>query len=97
MDLVEEIGFDQSFSFIYSRRPGTPAADYPDDVPLPRRRHGLERLQARINDNAQHYSEAMVGTVQRILVERPSRKDPFQLAGSDREQSGRQLRRRARR
>jgi tRNA-2-methylthio-N6-dimethylallyladenosine synthase len=81
MDLVEEIGFDQSFSFIYSRRPGTPAADYPDDVSLADKKSRLERLQARINDNARHYSQAMVGTLQRILVERPSRKDPFQLAG----------------
>ncbi|QVL46907.1 MAG: tRNA (N6-isopentenyl adenosine(37)-C2)-methylthiotransferase MiaB [Thiocapsa sp.] len=81
MDLIEEIGFDQSFSFIFSRRPGTPAADYPDEVPLAEKKARLERLQARINDNARHYSQAMVGTLQRVLVERPSRKDPFQLAG----------------
>ncbi len=81
LDLVEEIGFDQSFSFIYSRRPGTPAADYPDEVPLADKKARLERLQARINDNARHYSQAMVGTVQRVLVERPSKKDSRQLAG----------------
>ncbi len=81
MDLIEDIGFDQSFSFIFSRRPGTPAADYPDEVPLAEKKARLERLQARINDNARHYSQAMVGTLQRVLVERPSRKDPFQLAG----------------
>ncbi|EGV19477.1 tRNA (N6-isopentenyl adenosine(37)-C2)-methylthiotransferase MiaB [Thiocapsa marina] len=81
MDLIEEIGFDQSFSFIFSRRPGTPAADYPDDVPLADKKARLERLQTRINENARHYSQAMVGTIQRVLVERPSRKDPARLAG----------------
>jgi tRNA-2-methylthio-N6-dimethylallyladenosine synthase len=81
MDLIEEIGFDQSFSFIYSRRPGTPAAEYPDEVPLADKKARLERLQARINDNARHYSQAMVGTIQRVLIERPSRKDPSRLAG----------------
>jgi tRNA-2-methylthio-N6-dimethylallyladenosine synthase len=81
MDLVEEIGFDQSFSFIFSRRPGTPAADYMDDVPPDVKKARLERLQARINDNARHYSQQMVGTIQRVLVEGPSRKDPLQLAG----------------
>ncbi|NCC28697.1 MAG: tRNA (N6-isopentenyl adenosine(37)-C2)-methylthiotransferase MiaB [Gammaproteobacteria bacterium] len=81
MDLIEDIGFDQSFSFIYSRRPGTPAADYPDDVPVADKKARLERLQARINDNARHYSQAMVGTIEQVLVERPSRKDPLQLAG----------------
>ena len=79
--LVEDIGFDQSFSFIYSRRPGTPAADYPDDVPLEVKKERLARLQRRIETNAQRYSRQMVGTVQRVLVEGPSRKDPRQLAG----------------
>jgi tRNA-2-methylthio-N6-dimethylallyladenosine synthase len=79
--LVEDIGFDQSFSFIYSRRPGTPAADYPDDVPLEVKKDRLARLQQRIETNAQRYSRQMVGTVQRVLVEGPSRKDPRQLAG----------------
>ncbi|GAB0148350.1 MULTISPECIES: tRNA (N6-isopentenyl adenosine(37)-C2)-methylthiotransferase MiaB [Marichromatium] len=79
--LVDEIGFDHSYSFIYSRRPGTPAADYPDDVPLEVKKHRLERLQRRIDTNAQRISRQMVGTVQRVLVEGPSRKDPFQLAG----------------
>jgi tRNA-2-methylthio-N6-dimethylallyladenosine synthase len=81
LNLVEEIGFDQSFSFIYSRRPGTPAADYPDEVPLADKKARLERLQARINDNARLYSQAMIGTIQRVLVERPSKKDSRQLAG----------------
>jgi len=79
--LVEDIGFDQSFSFIYSRRPGTPAADYPDDVPLEVKKERLARLQRRIETNAQRYSRQMVGTVQRVLVDGPSRKDPRQIAG----------------
>ena len=79
--LVDDIGFDQSFSFIYSRRPGTPAADYPDDVPLEVKKARLARLQQRIDTNAQRYSRQMVGTVQRVLVEGPSRKDPGQLSG----------------
>jgi tRNA-2-methylthio-N6-dimethylallyladenosine synthase len=81
MRLVEEIGFDQSFSFIYSRRPGTPAAEYPDEVPVATKKARLERLQARISLQARQYSEAMVGTTQRVLIEGPSRKDPRQLAG----------------
>jgi tRNA-2-methylthio-N6-dimethylallyladenosine synthase len=79
--LVDEIGFDHSFSFVYSRRPGTPAADYPDDVPMEEKKARLARLQQRIETNAQRYSRQMVGTVQRVLVEGPSRKDPAQLAG----------------
>ncbi|MBK5964082.1 tRNA (N6-isopentenyl adenosine(37)-C2)-methylthiotransferase MiaB [Thiocystis minor] len=79
--LVDDLGFDQSYSFIYSRRPGTPAADYPDDVSLDAKKARLERLQQRINSNAQRISRQMVGTVQRVLVEGPSRKDPHQLAG----------------
>ncbi|MBK1720192.1 tRNA (N6-isopentenyl adenosine(37)-C2)-methylthiotransferase MiaB [Thiocystis violacea] len=81
LDLIDRIGFDQSFSFIYSRRPGTPAADYPDDVPLEVKKKRLERLQQRINANAQRIGRQMVGTVQRVLVEGPSRKNPAQLAG----------------
>jgi tRNA-2-methylthio-N6-dimethylallyladenosine synthase len=81
MDLIEAIGFDQSFSFIYSRRPGTPAADLPDDVPLAVKQARLQRLQQAINSHAQRISRQMVGTVQRVLVDRPSRKDPAQLSG----------------
>jgi tRNA-2-methylthio-N6-dimethylallyladenosine synthase len=81
MALVEEIGFDQSFSFIYSRRPGTPAADLPDDVPLAVKQRRLERLQHTINDSAQRISRLMVGSVQRVLVDRPSRKDPNEISG----------------
>jgi tRNA-2-methylthio-N6-dimethylallyladenosine synthase len=81
MDLIEDIGFDHSFSFIYSRRPGTPAADLPDDVPLALKKQRLALLQQRISDMAIAISRAMVGTEQRVLVEGPSRKDPHELAG----------------
>jgi tRNA-2-methylthio-N6-dimethylallyladenosine synthase len=81
MTLIDEIGFDQSFSFIYSRRPGTPASDLPDDVPHEVKQRRLARLQQAINTNAQRISRQMVGGVQRILVERPSRRDPAELAG----------------
>jgi len=81
MQLIEEVGFDHSYSFIYSRRPGTPAAELPDDVPLAAKKQRLARLQARIQDMAAAISAAMVGTAQRILVDGPSRKDPAQMAG----------------
>ncbi|MDZ7842204.1 MAG: tRNA (N6-isopentenyl adenosine(37)-C2)-methylthiotransferase MiaB [Gammaproteobacteria bacterium] len=80
MDLIQEVGFDQSFSFIYSARPGTPAADMPDDVPLAEKKRRLAHLQSVINEQAGAISESMVGTVQRVLVDRPSRKDANQLA-----------------
>ena len=79
--LVEEVGFDASFSFIYSRRPGTPAADYPDDVPQAVKQERLARLQQRLTHQAQVISRRMVGTVQRVLVDGPSRKDPKELSG----------------
>jgi len=81
MQLIHEIGFDHSFSFIYSRRPGTPAAELPDDVPQSVKQARLAELQHAINDSAQRISRQMVGTVQRVLVDRPSRKDPKELAG----------------
>jgi tRNA-2-methylthio-N6-dimethylallyladenosine synthase len=81
MRLIEDVGFDQSFSFIYSRRPGTPAAALPDDVPHAVKQARLERLQAHIDANALAISRAMVGSVQRVLVERPAKKDARQLAG----------------
>jgi tRNA-2-methylthio-N6-dimethylallyladenosine synthase len=81
MDLIDEIGFDHSFSFIYSRRPGTPAAELPDDVPLATKQARLAQLQHVINDSAQRISRGMVGRVQRVLVDRPSRKDPTEIAG----------------
>jgi tRNA-2-methylthio-N6-dimethylallyladenosine synthase len=81
MELVAEIGFDQSFSFIYSRRPGTPAASMPDDVGHDVKQQRLERLQQRLNAQARAISESMVGSRQRVLVERPARRDARQLAG----------------
>jgi tRNA-2-methylthio-N6-dimethylallyladenosine synthase len=79
--LVAEVDFDASFSFVYSRRPGTPAADLPDDTPPAAKLARLQRLQALLETQARTISESMVGTVQRVLVEGPSRKDPRELAG----------------
>ncbi len=81
MQLIEDVGFDHSFSFIYSPRPGTPAADMADDVPQQVKQARLARLQARINEMAADISQKMVGSCQRILVERPSKKSPRQLSG----------------
>jgi len=81
MRLIEEIGFDQSFSFIYSARPGTPAADLPDDTPMSVKKERLAILQARLTGQAMRISESMVGEVRRILVTGRSRKDPGQLQG----------------
>jgi len=81
MNLIAEVGFDQSFSFIYSRRPGTPAAALPDDVPREAKQQRLALLQRRIDQQALAISRGMVGSVQRVLVEKPSKKDPAQLAG----------------
>ncbi|HHH48509.1 MAG TPA: tRNA (N6-isopentenyl adenosine(37)-C2)-methylthiotransferase MiaB [Gammaproteobacteria bacterium] len=81
MKLIEDVGFDHSFSFIYSARPGTPAADLPDDVPLAVKKQRLAILQQRIGEMAAAISAGMVGTVQRVLVEGPSRKHPEQLRG----------------
>jgi len=78
---IETIGFDHSFSFIYSPRPGTPAAELVDDVPLAVKKQRLNQLQTRLNDMAFNISKAMVGSVQRILVEGPSRQGQNQLAG----------------
>ena len=81
MKLIEDVGFDQSFSFIYSRRPGTPAADLQDDVSDAEKHARLERLQQHINAHALEISRAMVGNVQTVLVEGPSKKDPNELTG----------------
>ncbi len=81
MKLIEQVGFDHSYSFIYSARPGTPAAAMPDDVPLEVKKRRLATLQQRIAEQAGEISRAMVGTVQRVLVEGPARRDPRQLAG----------------
>ena len=81
MNLIEEIGFDKSFSFIYSARPGTPAASFEDDVPIAVKKTRLFRLQQRITEMEQAISQKMVGTTLKVLVERTSRNDPKQLAG----------------
>ena len=81
MKLIETIGYDQSFSFIYSARPGTPASDLIDDVPMPVKQERLQRLQKRITEMAQEISRGMVGSVQTVLVDRPARKDPRQMSG----------------
>ena len=81
MNLVADINFDHSFSFIYSRRPGTPAADLQDPIPLEEKKARLTLLQNRLRQQGMARSESLLGSVQRILVEGPSRKDPGQLAG----------------
>jgi tRNA-2-methylthio-N6-dimethylallyladenosine synthase len=81
LDLAAEIGFDQSFSFIYSRRPGTPAASLHDAVSAEEKSSRLARLQALLDSQARAISRGMVGSMQRVLVERPSRRDAAQLAG----------------
>ena len=79
--LVRDTGLDQSFSFLYSRRPGTPAASLPDDTPHEVKQARLARLQVQLENQAHAIGEHMVGTVQRVLVERPARKDARELAG----------------
>ncbi|MCX9157708.1 tRNA (N6-isopentenyl adenosine(37)-C2)-methylthiotransferase MiaB [Niveibacterium sp. 24ML] len=81
MRLIDDIGFDGSFSFVYSARPGTPAADMADDTPQETKLARLSRLQKRIDEQYAEHSQRMVGTVQRILVEGPSRKNAEELAG----------------
>ncbi len=81
MDLAAEVGFDQSYSFIYSRRPGTPAAGYADDLPLEKKKERLALLQERINQQAYAISRGMTGTTQTVLVEGASRRNAQELAG----------------
>ena len=81
LKFVRDVGFDQSFSFLYSRRPGTPAASLPDDVPQEEKQRRLARLQAQLDSQAHAISETMVGSVQRVLVERPAKKNAHELAG----------------
>ena len=81
MKLVDDVGYDNSFSFIFSPRPGTPAANLRDDTPQATKLARLHRLQAAVDENVRHISERRVGTVQRVLVEGASRKDASELAG----------------
>jgi tRNA-2-methylthio-N6-dimethylallyladenosine synthase len=81
MKLIDDVRFDQCYSFIYSRRPGTPAAALPDEVVDEEKTRRLTALQARIQELGAEYAARLVGTAQRVLVERPSTKDPRQLAG----------------
>ncbi|MDB6087741.1 MAG: (dimethylallyl)adenosine tRNA methylthiotransferase [Gammaproteobacteria bacterium] len=79
--LVRDVGFDQSFSFLYSRRPGTPAASLPDEVPLEVKQQRLAQLQVQLDAQHRAINERLVGTLQRVLVERPAKKDARELAG----------------
>lgn len=81
MKLIDEVGFDTSFSFLFSPRPGTPAAEMADDTPAEVKSARLSRLQKRVEEHAQTISQAMVGSVQRVLVEGLSKKNPGELAG----------------
>ncbi|WP_144393062.1 tRNA (N6-isopentenyl adenosine(37)-C2)-methylthiotransferase MiaB [Pleionea sediminis] len=81
MDLIAEVGFDYSFSFIYSERPGTPAAELDDETQLDVKKSRLQLLQQRINQQTQAISRKLVGTKQKVLVEGPSKKDIMQLSG----------------
>ncbi|GAB3771497.1 tRNA (N6-isopentenyl adenosine(37)-C2)-methylthiotransferase MiaB [Ramlibacter monticola] len=81
MKLVEDVGYDASFSFIFSPRPGTPASNLHDDTPHEVKLKRLQHLQAVLEENVRRISASRVGTVQRILVEGPSRKDPNELMG----------------
>ena len=79
--LVEEVGFDQSFSFLYSPRPGTPAAELANDTPLKESKARLTRLQKQLEDQGAAISKTRLNTIQEVLVEGPSRRDPEELAG----------------
>jgi len=81
MQLIEDVGFDNSFSFIYSKRPGTPAAELLDEVPHAVKQARLVKLQKRIEANELAISQSMVGNRERVLVERVSKKDASELAG----------------
>lgn len=81
MNLVAEMGYDTSFSFIYSQRPGTPAANLPDDISMEVKKQRLQILQTRLLQQAQQYSEALVGTTQSVLITGQAKKNSSQLAG----------------
>lgn len=81
MQLIRDVGFDTSFSFVYSRRPGTPAADLADDVSKEEKFARLHRLQALVNEQANQIAQDMIGTEQTVLVERLSRRDDNEIMG----------------
>ncbi|MBT5558774.1 MAG: TRAM domain-containing protein, partial [Proteobacteria bacterium] len=81
MNLIETVGYDLSFSFIYSPRPGTPASDLADDVPMEIKKERLARLQARITEMASEIGESMIGTTQSVLVDGVARKGNNQVSG----------------
>ena len=81
MALIEEVGYDFSYSFIFSARPGTPAANFPDDVSMEVKEQRLQRLQKRLNEMTMAISESMVGSVQSVLIEGKSKKNPLHLTG----------------
>jgi tRNA-2-methylthio-N6-dimethylallyladenosine synthase len=81
MNLIADVGFDQSFSFIFSARPGTPAASLADDTPLEVKKERLQLLQARVNQQAMEISRGMIGTTQKVLVEKLSKKSDRQVSG----------------
>ncbi|ASG66102.1 tRNA (N6-isopentenyl adenosine(37)-C2)-methylthiotransferase MiaB [Idiomarina piscisalsi] len=81
MDLIQSVDFDMSFSFIYSARPGTPAADLPDDVSEETKKQRLQILQQRLNQQSMAHARRMLDTEQRILVTGPSKKNPMELSG----------------
>jgi tRNA-2-methylthio-N6-dimethylallyladenosine synthase len=81
LKLIDVVGFDQSFSFVYSARPGTPAANLPDETPAAEKHARLEQVQAKLNANARAIAESMLGSVQSVLVEKPSTRNPNELMG----------------
>ncbi len=81
MNLITDVCFDQSFSFVYSARPGTPAASLPDNTTLEVKRQRLQVLQARVKQQAMNISQSMIGSTQRVLVEKVSKKSSIQVAG----------------
>jgi tRNA-2-methylthio-N6-dimethylallyladenosine synthase len=81
MKLIQDMNFDMSFSFIYSARPGTPAADLPDDTPEAIKKQRLKILQDRISQQSYDISRKMVGNIERVLITGYSKKDPGQLSG----------------
>lgn len=81
MNLIQEVDFDMSYSFIYSRRPGTPAAELPDDVTMETKKQRLEILQQRVGIQAHRWSQAMIGTTQKVLVDGYDKKDTDKLSG----------------